>query len=84
MRRVALESVFLSLGQHSKERMAYFRLARELARIVPAARELYRDLVWMAEVAHTTWQPVASSRPEVELVECFRERLPLVHEEPVV
>ena len=67
------------LGMKSME---YIRVARELAGIVPAVRGLYSDLVWLVEVVRT-WQPDTSGRPEVELVECFRECLPLEHDEPV-
>ena len=30
-----------------------------------AAREAYRDLVWLANMAHATWQPDLRSAPEI-------------------
>ena len=63
--------------------MEYLQVARELASIVPTAREAYRDMLWLYGVARATWTPAASSAPEVEMVACFRECLPLEHEAEV-
>ena len=52
--------------------MQYIRLARELEGV-------YTDLLWLADTA----TQLAASAPEVEMVACFRECLPLEHEEPV-
>ena len=63
--------------------MEYIQVARELASIVPTAREAYRDMLWLYGVARATWTPAASSAPEVEMVACFRDCIPLEHDEPV-
>ena len=63
--------------------MEYIQVARELASIVPTAREAYRDMLWLYGVARATWTPAASSPPEVEMVACFRECVPLEHEAEV-
>ena len=63
--------------------MEYIQVARELASIVPTAREAYRDMLWLYGVARATWTPAASSAPEVEMVACFRECVPLEHEAEV-
>ena len=63
--------------------MEYIQVARELASIVPTAREAYRDMLWLYGVARATWIPAASSAPEVEMVACFRDCIPLEHDEPV-
>ena len=63
--------------------MYYLRTAREIAGILPAAREVYRDALWLYDIARATWTPVAYSAPEVELVACFRDCLPLEHEAEV-
>ena len=59
--------------------MQYIRLARELEGV-------YSDLVWLSETAQHLWRaaytPVVVA-PEVELVACFRDCTPLVHDEPV-
>ena len=60
--------------------MQYIRLARELEGV-------YTDLLWLADtatqLARAAYMPAAASAPEVEMVACFRECLPLEHEEPV-
>ena len=48
--------------------MEYIQVARELASIVPTAREAYRDMLWLYGVARATWTPAASSEPEVEML----------------
>ena len=63
--------------------MEYIQVARELASIVPTAREAYRDMLWLYGVARATWTPAANSAPEVEMVACFRECVPLEHEAEV-
>ena len=63
--------------------MEYIQVARERASIVPTAREAYRDMLWLYGVARATWTPAASSAPEVEMVACFRECVPLEHEAEV-
>ena len=63
--------------------MEYIQVARELASIVPTAREAYRDMLWLYGVARATWTPAASSAPEVEMVACFRDCVPLEHEAEV-
>ena len=59
--------------------MQYIRLARELEGV-------YTDLIWLSETAQHMWRatyaPVVVA-PEVELVACFRDCTPLVHEDPV-
>ena len=61
----------------------YLRTARELAGFLPAAREAYRDLLWLYEIARVTWIPVVVNPPEVEMVACFRTCTPMEHDEPV-
>ena len=56
--------------------MEYIRMARELAGV-------YRDLLWLYDIARATWTPIAFASPEVELVACFRECTPMHHDEPV-
>ena len=59
--------------------MQYIRLARELEGV-------YTDLVWLSQTAHQMWRAAytpAVVAPEVELVACFRDCTPLVHDEPV-
>ena len=60
--------------------MQYIRLARELEGV-------YSDLIWLSETAQHLWRaaytPAAVAAPEVELVACFRDCTPLVHEDPV-
>ena len=56
--------------------MEYIRIARELAGV-------YRDLLWLYNMARATWTPIAFASPEVELVACFRECTPMHHDEPV-
>ena len=63
--------------------MGYIRLTREIASVLPATREAYRDLVWLANMAHATWQPIAVHSPDIELVACFRDCTPMVNDEPV-
>ena len=60
--------------------MQYIRLARELEGV-------YSDQVWLSQTAQQLWRaaymPAAVAAPEVELVACFRDCTPLVHEDPV-
>ena len=60
--------------------MQYIRLARELEGVCT-------DLMWLSQTAQQLWRaaymPAAVAAPEVELVACFRDCTPLVHEEPV-
>ena len=53
--------------------MQYVRLARELA-------GMYRDALWLAEVAKAALSPLPPGSPEIELIECFRDCLPLRQE----
>ena len=63
--------------------MFYLRTARELAGFLLAAREAYRYLFWLYDMARAKWIPVAFSPPEVEMVACFRDCTPMEHGQPV-
>ena len=58
--------------------MQYVRWARELEGV-------YSDLIWLSETAQHLWRAAYTPAvaPEVELVACFRDCTPLVHDEPV-